>query len=497
MFYRKNTPKKSQSNIKLNFTSFSKGINTDKDPSVLDINVSPLSYNFLYIDGALKQGYGIGNVYLKDEDDIVYEVDSLNVDHEKFLKLWIYRSNPAYEGEATYANIFIMDATHKIYRIIFDHSFMPLLPYNATNGLFTEVPLSAVSYRYNSKDYLVMSSLADGVYLVDPAAENIKVDNAPKITSMCVHYERIFATVQDNQNALWFCKEFDPTKWEIDGSGAGFIEMVDERGYLTKVISFLDYVYIFREYGIARLTGYADETEFVVSQIFSSSSKIYENTVCICGDVVLMLTGNGLYAFDGLNTKKVNLGIDEMLEGQTNENAVCCFYKGKYFLACRLNYPDEYMVEDGEYVNNSLLVYDTETGDLSITRGIDIKDMAAIQETRNNKIVMIFRGDNDLLLGELNNEGKFFDVELKKFWSSPKTDLGYGNKLKLIKEVYVESDYPCELKIITDKISKTYQLKAGQNRVRVNKKTNNITINIISNTALARITPPKVYLGVI
>ena len=93
-----------------------------------------------------------------------------------------------------------------------------------------------------------MSSLADGVYLVDPAATNIKVNNAPKITSMCVHYERIFATVQDNQNALWFCKEFDPTKWEIDGTGAGFIEMVDERGYLTKVISFLDYVYIFREY---------------------------------------------------------------------------------------------------------------------------------------------------------------------------------------------------------------------------------------------------------
>ena len=497
MFYKKDLPTKSQSSVKLSISNFSKGINTDKDQSVLDMNQSPLSYNFLYINGALKQGYGIGNVSLVDKTGTSYVVDSLYSDHEKFLKLWIYRSNPAYEGEATYANIFIMDDTYHIYRIIFDYTFIPLLPYTATDGLFTQVPLSAVSYRYNSKDYLVMSSLADGVYLVDPAATNIKVNNAPKITSMCVHYERIFATVQDNQNALWFCKEFDPTKWEIDGTGAGFIEMVDERGYLTKVISFLDYVYIFREYGIARLVGYADETEFVVSQIFSSSSKIYENTVCICGDVVLMLTGNGLYAFDGLNTKKINLGIDEMFEGQKNEDAVCCFYKGKYFLACKLNYPDEYMAEEGEYVNNSLLVYDTETGELSITRGIDIRDMAAIQETRNNKVVMIFRGDNELLLGELNDSGKFFNVNLKKFWSSPKTDLGYGNKLKLIKEVYLESDYPCELEVKCDNKIKKYSIKQGSNRIRINKRAKQLSLNIISTTGEARITPPKVYLGVV
>lgn len=317
---------------------------------------------------------------------------------------------------------------------------------------------------------------------------------------MCVHYERLFATVDGEKNAVWFSQDLDPTNWAIDGTGAGFIEMLDERGCLNKVISFLDYVYIFRDYGITRLTAYADESEFSVAHLFSSSGKIYSETVSVCGDIVMMLTDNGIYSFNGISTNRLDINIDNLLKGIDNSNAKACFYNGKYFLALKLKYDDAPILEEdreGGCVNNSLLVIDIETGGFTLTRGIDVSYLCPVLTSEQSKLIFCLRGSQSTKLAELSESGKYFDLNFPKAWYSPMNDLGYPNKVKLIKDIYITTEYDCKVDVRTDKVTKSYLVKAGENRLRVNLRANTLAIDFHSDNDLAHISPPKVYLGLV
>lgn len=47
---------------------------------------------------------------------------------------------------------------------------------------------------------------------------------------------------------------------------AGFINFSDECGDVIKVVSFSNYLYVFREYGIFRLTAYGDQNDFCLKR---------------------------------------------------------------------------------------------------------------------------------------------------------------------------------------------------------------------------------------
>ena len=55
----------------------------------------------------------------------------------------------------------------------------------------------------------------------------------------------------------------------------------DEGGRAQKVVSFNDYVFIFREYAIHRLTAYTDLTEYKLIKTFHQQQD-YPDTVQIC-----------------------------------------------------------------------------------------------------------------------------------------------------------------------------------------------------------------------
>ncbi|HBP43817.1 MAG TPA: hypothetical protein DD621_04030, partial [Clostridiales bacterium] len=209
------------------------------------------------------------------------------------------------------------------------------------NGInLTDIP-NIVNYNLNGVDSILICS-TQGMYFWDQTKNTAtKVGNAPKIKSMCLHYERLFATVDSDRNEIWFSDDLDPTNWNVSIEEAGFIKFNDDRGVVNKVVSFNDYVYVFREYGISRITAYAQQSEFNVAQLFVSSGKIYGNSVCVCGDKILMLTANGIYAFDGYNTTKINLNIDNLLDNTQNINCQSCYCNGKYYLACNLNFHDD------------------------------------------------------------------------------------------------------------------------------------------------------------
>ena len=173
------------------------------------------------------------------------------------------------------------------------------------NGLEFSVPPKGVCYNYNSKDVIIMSAEGEGLKIYDGETVT-SVPDAPSITSMCIHAERLFVTSGGVDGALWFSDDFDPTNWNVSLSEAGFIDMSDPRGDMICAVSFAGYVYVFRSYGVSRVTAFSDQSEFSVSHLLVSCGKIMQDSVVVCGDRILFFASDGLYSFDGVSAVKIS-----------------------------------------------------------------------------------------------------------------------------------------------------------------------------------------------
>lgn len=125
--------------------------------------------------------------------------------------------------------------------------------------------VEGVSYNYKSNDVLLMSSSDDGLFIVNDSTVTY-CTNAPKFTSIAVHNERVFGTVNGVSNQVWFSDDFDPANWKVSQTEAGYISFADDLGKAIKVVSFLNYLYVFRDYGIFRLTAYGDQNDFIMKR---------------------------------------------------------------------------------------------------------------------------------------------------------------------------------------------------------------------------------------
>lgn len=466
MFYANFKPLKNSINAKVNFTNFENSMNTEVDEALLPYKSAKMSYNFNVKRGALTNGYGFKDLTLPNFSN--NEFRKIIPPREKIKKLWLYKyynqDFNVYDPEL----IMYAESGNVYFISVIDDTPLTAPLFNCV--VSKEVP-NAINYRLNSVDTLIFSSDSDGMwkYVRNQLVE--KVENSPFIKSMCLHYERMFAVAGTEKNRLAFSANLDPTDWSEDLSTGGFIEMQDERGYLTKCISFNDYVYVFRENGVSRVSGYGDQTEFSVSHLFVSSVKLYGETVTVCGNKIMLLARDGLHSFDGYSTTKLNLGIESLFEGVENDYATGIYYNNKFLLACKLNFNDDQLIGcesyEGGYKNNALIELDLSTNELSITRGVDIASMLVIEGENFSKVAVCFNGEYSNKLGELTKDGTIFGNVLNKKWVSPKSNMGYPTKNKHIKECYIKTKNDCVVNIKTEKELKSFNVKGKDTSQRV------------------------------
>ena len=466
MFYPNLKLGKKVTSAKVNFTAFEKCMDTETDEALLPYKTAKMSYNFDVKKGALTNGYGFKDLCLPN-----YHTDGerqLIIPDEPIKKAWVYRyyydNYQAFEPEL----ICYGESGQLYFCCIHDDSpFVLKIPQDT---MLTEIP-NAVNYKLNSQDTMIFSSNKDGMWKYVLNGGVTKVDGAPSIISMCLHYERLFAVVGGQRNRLAFSANLDPTNWSEDLSNGGFIEMQDDRGCLSKVVSFNDYVYVFREYGVSKVSAYGNQTDFSVSHLFVSSVKLYGNTVTVCGNKILLLARDGVHSFDGYSTKRLQLGIDELFKNVENDNACAVCFKNKFLLACRLNFADGKHVgceaHDCGYINNALLEIDLTTNEVSITRGVDIASMLVIDDKNVAKVTACFNGEYSKRIGELTNDGMLFGVPLEKCWLSPKSNLGYPTKIKHIKDCLIKTKSACKITIMSDGECKSFSVNGKETSQRV------------------------------
>ena len=439
-----------------NLADFSRGMNKEIDENLLNMNYAKLAYNVKTDDKSLKQGYGIQEFSLPN--NVFDKQNYFKVpDGVQALGLWCCK---VADTKGNLEDLLLLYGSDKKMYCAFAYG-------PAEMFLDTEVTLNAkpsiLSYVYNGLETVVMTSPQDPLYTWNGSAPTAS-EKALHLSSICCHYERLFASSSDEKNRVRFSEDFNILNWEETSQAGGFIELVDERGHINKVLSFNDYVYILRDYGISRLSAYGDQSEFAITHLNLSSNKIYANTACLCGDRIIMLTKDGLKYIVGSTLYDFDFKINNIINKDKISFANACYYDNKYYLAINLNFEDDEKIgceNEIDYKNNALLEFDIQSRKLNILRGVDISHMCAVKVNDVNKLAFCFNGENASTLGELCDSGNLFEEKLPKCWTTPTSDLGI-NKKKVINNIRLLTNQALTLTLFSEKETKTIKVNPSK-----------------------------------
>ena len=421
---------------------FSSGISTAKDEKLVPLYTAVRSFNTDFKSGALTDGFGISVASFSDGNTPVFDIEGVSP-----KRLYYYKKYDANIGlYVDYLLIYADNGSMYKARVGADERFV------LVSGLSFEVEPSAVSYTYNGSDVIIFS--AEEKVKVYDGERVTSISDAPGITSTCIHNERLFATEGGQKTALWFSDDFDPLNWNVSLEDAGYIDLRDGRGSLLKVVSFDGYVYVFRSYGISRITAYGDQTNFSVDGITASSSKIYPNSIAVCGDRVIYLTQDGFYSFAGGTPNRILSKLDGMIADCDLSLAKGIYYDGSYYCSLVLK------EKNGESFP-ALLRYRVNSGEFTLNRYLNIIDFALMDGEKDFKLLFIC--EDNRAIGELSRKSEYFNEVLYKSWESGESDFGVRKEKRLTK-LCVNSRTPIYITVKSEKESRRLYFFGGIER---------------------------------
>ena len=462
-----------------------KGMRTTVDESVMDWDYSPAVYNFRIENGALTGGLGLTEAkgFHATLPDMRRTYPALP-DGAEVKRIFHYRRRDqgGYDdrlvvqtssGAVYYTSVFESDTWHAVadYTLAGD--------------------AAAVCYNYGGKDVLLMCSPESPFAVLDDGTVK-EVLSAPRFSSVTVHNERVYGTVSGADKQLWFSDDFDPENWNVSGEEGGYITFSDECGDALMTVSFLGYLYIFREHGIYRLTAYGDQSDFSLKKLFTATGRIYKDTIVLCGDRIMFLTDEGVFAFDGYTATPAARELPDLLYAY---RASAAYHDGAYWLACLISAPE---YGTGVFVNNAVMRYDIREGSMDLLVGADVVTLAGVRSHTADDIVFAVDTEDGHRLASVSSDGMVFGVPTLKIYRTPSNDLGTP-AFKTVREVTLTTRYPAELRVTTDGVTHVYALAGSDapQTVFVGKSGRKIGLELRSQSAVCTVSQPVVTLDII
>lgn len=471
---------------------FQKGLDTETAENITDFDMSVNCYNFDYKSGALTESIGFEDLTIPSttEDDGV-ELKPTMVDGTSYIKIGTYKQFDKTENKRT-DKLIAITTDKKVHFCRLVTAYPAML--NLDDQTFTEIP-NLLNHNDGTYDCILFTSEKDGVYSWDDMIDTKNYPNMPVVSNICNYKDRTFIT-EGGERLVIRTQYGNLLTWQYDDSiMVDTVTLDGERGSINKLIAMDDYMYAIRDYGISRIMWYESTRLYDVNHLLFSGGKIYGNTACCCGKIGLVLCKDGLYQFDRTNAKKLDLKLNSMLKGVANPNAVAVFRNGIYYLACKLNFDDNLSVgcETENFKNNAIIAYDVSSQQYTITRGIDIASLCAVQFESFDKLIACFNTQYGTKIGQLVENGKTFGNCQTKYWRSPLTDLGYSNKEKSVKEISLLSKYDAKVTVFTEREQREFLVKGSDilSKFPVRIKGKQVGISISSDTDKAFISNLK------
>ena len=433
-----------------------------------------ICYNFLNKD-KLYQSFSTKPAvfpYFRGEDGN-YEID-ISANNLKAIKgITSFRQYFPESGDTVY-RILLFGDDKKVY--INELLTGDELLYDTYNLEFDEAPIT-LSFKKNDADAIILAD-KNKMMIWKTNFSPYHVPDVPVITSMCMNDGVLFCTIKEPGFKIWYATDLDAENVGNISNNSGYISLDDDLGDAKKIITFDEDVYIFREYGISKINYL--QKEITVSQIYRSNSRILENTVYVCGNLIMFMTFDGIYTFNGTRVNKTDIDIKNLLDGM-NSNATASSISHYYFLALRLKYNDKATtdLDDVEYVNNSVLVVDTEDLSFHIMRGIDVLQFHPVKTDVFEKLLVCCNTKNKDKLQEIcydcNNNSKIY-----KRWQSANLTERDNNKLITNLTVDASKDVTFTFDYDTNQTKTFVTYQNGFNEFKFRFRCNKVKLQISS-----------------
>lgn len=463
MFYRNTlkTKKTKEKEIKINI--FEKGL-TDKDGFISENGEGQESYNFDMNSGALKSGYGFSKLMLPSTTEDLESESELSIRGNEIKSLWKLKWYNFNTDENNYYLFYYNDEGNVCYDNLFGQRLATFIVPND----FSEVPY-ATYYRTGQQDTLLLSGEGDDLVIITGNGVQRNA-SAPKIVSCCNHYGRLFAITSSERGTLVYSEDTDILNFTDELCKD--LDFSDERGDLNKILSFNDYLYLFRDFGITEVSQYGTDDNFAISHLYMSNSYIYPNTIAQCGDDIIFLDSSGLKVFNGSSVKEIESVYNSRISKKNQKYAWGEYFNGKYFLSCKIDFADNRQIgcekNTTGYINNVLLVYDISKKSFEIVRGIDINRLLTLNNPHKSKLVACFNNEHKDKIGQLNEDGKIFGEQLEKYWRSTNSDFGYSGKVKRIRSFTIKTSGACKVTFESENMIKEISVKGKEGVQRIN-----------------------------
>lgn len=458
------------------------GIVNSSDESVTGLAYAKSCHNFAFEKGVINGKIGIdpASGYYVFPSLIRHEYPTFATD-KKIVNVFHYRKLSDSFKRSDDRLVVVLADTSVWYTSMFKQD-----TWHQFENFYLSGSPDAVNYNYKSNDVLLVSSCDDGLFIVNDHVVSY-CSNAPKFSSIAVHNERVFGTVSGVNNQVWFSDDFDPSNWQVSPTEGGYINFADDLGSAIKVVSFLNYLYVFRDYGILRLTAYGDQNDFIMKKVFTDTGRIYKDSIVLCGDKIMFCAEDGVYAFDGYDAVRVGKEFPII----SDKRFVCGGYlENKYYLGCRL---DEIESEN----NNAVVVFDTETKDVSVLSGVQVSSFCSVKSANGSDVICTFGDGNKHRLGMISKSGKLFGAATEKVYESPETTLG-SPTYKTVRGASIFSKYPITLGVVLDGKEYDFAVNGGdeQRYIPVEKCGVRVQFKIKSTEQNAYVAPLAVDLDV-
>lgn len=416
--------------------SFKKGADFSVDASCLDLSKAADESGFDCSDGSLENGWGVATTYVDGTAS----------------GMWMFR-----KGDG----IPMWSAGSKV---LYKTSLISVA--QTLDNVSVSGNAYGVNFKYNGDDAILIYSDEGSLYLWDGVNKAVQLQ-AAGISSLAVYDDKIFAAKKDS-NELLYCSASDPT--QFGGDECKSIDISDDRGNITKIIPFLEYLFVFKDYGITRITALSGG-EFKLENLFLEGGKIYPGTVCLCGNAIIFMADSGFYSFNGRTAKPILKELFPLIRPSQLTSAA--YMSGKYFLSAS---------SDGGRI-------------------LAVSNLESFNITRNIGITLLFPMEGNLLcltnsmVAEVVRTGKYYHNIIPKRWVSPAYDFG-TSALKHIRSVSIRTEGEITFTVTADGVSRAFRFdKDGE--ANVNLRGKYITFRIDSTAETVKITAPIICYSVI
>ena len=344
---------------------------------------------------------------------------------------------------------------------------------------------AGVNYLYNDVDILLLSG--DSGLKALAGEELVDVKDDARVLDMCVHYERIYAVVEGVRNSLWFSDDFDPFNWNVSLDEGGYIDFDGSLGNVNAIKSFDNYLYVFCDFGIYRLTAYADQTQFTMKKAYASSERIISSSITQCGEYVAFASEEGIYLFDGYDVTRYSVKTNDLLQGGFGDVSAC-YAHHKYVLSFINEAECDYGIFSEKRGNNVVMLFDLTDKSVDFMRGVSLYDVHAVGAYGEGKIIALSRDSGTPV--QLDESGLYLGSPYQKYWQSPEVDFNRPATLKVVRGVEYSADCSYTLGVLADGQRLEFTLSPLENRQSIYVKSDKFVFYIRSDNLVENIRPP-------